>query len=146
MIKFYSGRFNTWYLYVRDSFINIHNNETYYDIYLYYVKGIYPEIEMEGDEWDEKIIFKTPKYWLQLTNEGNGTVTLQLLDVGIDRAIICIRGFPYEVAESLKAIAQNCEPAYGIKLRHDPFAYDDYSDSGYTGSDDSRSAFSDTSY
>lgn len=146
MIKFYSGRFDKWTLYVRDSFINIYNSETHFELYLYYVKDIYPEIEIEGDEWDEKIIFKTPKYWLQLTNEMNGIVTLELLDAANDKAIIVIRGFSYDVAEAIKAIAHNREPMHGIKLTHDPFAYVDYSDSGYTGSDDSRSAFSDTSY
>jgi hypothetical protein len=117
-----------------------------YDITLPYVKNEYPEFEIEGEEWDEKLIFKTPKYWLQIRYELNYTITLELIDKEIDKEIIYIPSIPNKLADGLKEIGQNRIPTCGIQLLSDPFAQRNYSDSDSGYSDDDRSQFSDTLY
>ena len=149
MIKFYSGRFvEKWTLYVRDSFIRLYYDIPLhqYDITLPYVKDEYPEFEIVGEEGGEKLIFKTSKYCLQLTYELDYTITLELIDIGFDKTIITIPSIPMILAEAFKAIGHNRIPADGVQLTYDPFTPRDYSDSGYTDSDDDRATFSDTSY
>ena len=143
MIKFYSGQFvENWTLYVRDSFIRLYYDK--FDITLPYVTDEYPEFEIVGEEYNEKIIFKTSKYWLQIIYELDYTVRLELIDIGLDKAIMTIHSIPMILANGLKDIGQNRIPADGLQLIYDPFAPRDYSDSGY--SDDDRANFSDTSY
>jgi hypothetical protein len=143
MIKFYSGQFvEKWTLYVRDSFIRLYYDN--FDITLPYVKDEYPEFEIVGEEYDEKLIFKTPKYWLQIIYELNYTIRLELIDVGFDKVIVTIHSIPTILAAGLKQIGQGQVPTHGLQLIYDPFAPRDYSDSGY--SDDDRANFSDTSY
>ncbi len=146
MLNFYSGRFENWTLYVRDSFIQIQKTEIgylYHTLTLHYDKGHYPEFQID-DYGEEKLIFKTPVYSLQITFEFNGTCTLQLLNSIDGKELLHLTGVPSILAEGLKDIGQDKQPAHGIVLIYDPFVLRDDSDSGY--STDERATFSDTSY
>ncbi len=144
MLKFYSGTFEKWTLYIRDSFMQIRNNESRHIITLHYDIGKYPEFEI-NDDAEETIIFKTSSYQLQVISEYNNTYTLQLLDGSGEKEILFMPLIPMNVAEGLKEIGQGKQPTGGTEMSYDPFAFrGGDSDSGYSSED--RATFSDTSY
>ncbi len=144
MLKFYSGTFDKLSLHIRDSFMQIRNNELNHIITLNYDTGKYPEVEINEDA-EETIIFKTPTYQLQVVCEYNYTLTLQLLDSTSKKEILFMSSLPSILADVLKEVGQGKQPTSGTAMSYDPFAFrEGDSDSGY--SSDGRATFSDTSY
>ncbi len=143
MLKFYSGTFEKWSLHIRDSFMQIRNNELNHIITLHYDTGKYPKFEI-NDDAEETIIFKTPTYQLQVVFEYNDIITLQLLDNG-EKELLYMSGIPTILAEGLKEIGQGRSPTHGKVMSYDPFAFrEEDSDSGYSSGD--SATFSDTYY
>ncbi len=144
MLKFYSGTFEKWSLHIRDSFMQIRNNELNHIITLHYDTGKYPEFEI-NDDAEEKLIFKTQTYQLQVVFEFNNIITLQLLDSNSEKELLFMPGIPTILAEGLKEIGQGKQPTHGTVMSYDPFAFrGDDSDSGYSSGD--SATFSDTYY
>ena len=144
MLKFYSGTFEKWSLHIRDSFMQIRNNELNHMMTLHYDTGKYPEFEINEDS-EETIIFRTPTYQLHVVFEYNHTFTLQLLDGSGEKELLFMPLIPSILAEGLKDVGKGRSPTHGTAMSYDPFAFrGDDSDSGY--SSDDRATFSDTSY
>ncbi len=143
MLKFYSGTFDKWSLHIRNSFMQIRQNELNHIITLHYDTDAYPDFEIKDDA-EETIIFKTPTYQLQVIFEYNNTFTLQLLD-NSEKELLFMPLVPTNLAEGLKEIGQGKEPTHGKVMLYDPFAFrGEDSDSGYSSGD--SATFSDTHY
>lgn len=145
MITQYSGKFGNYILHVCPTFIQIFHDITHDIITLHFTEGDIPEFDLEEfeEDFDRKIVFKTRTYSLQVVHENYYRIALELIDGTTGKIMVSIPHIPMDLSKGLEDIGRNRIPQQGVPI---VLSHDSYSDSGYTGSDDDKATFSDTSF
>jgi hypothetical protein len=148
MIQNYSGKFNDYTLFVRNSFIQIRNDVLCCTITLHYAENVWPEFNYTYNDMteEETIVFKTPILSLIMTfrpgdEEFAGTSTLEIQETITGNYVLTFSNIPNCLARGLKDIGQDRKPLYGRIIPED-----EDSDSGYSSNEEFTATFSDTSF